>query len=120
MGVLDFITRGRLGRPRKAPERETRPFPTLLQLGGYLAKQRFLYKPTPRNLRYFSHTPHARRAINAIKNPIAMLDWEIVPLEGLDLNSELDKQIEVATMCSSIRTTMTRLRRSANRRWRIT
>jgi hypothetical protein len=45
-------------------------------------------KPTPRNLRYFSRTPYARRAINAIKNPIAMLGWEIVPVDGgVDLNS---------------------------------
>lgn len=99
MGVLDYFKRGRLGRPRKAPERETSAFPSLMQLGGYLTKRKFLYKPTPRNLRYFSHTPHARRAINAIKNPIAMLDWEIAPLEDIELNSELEKQIEIATLC---------------------
>jgi hypothetical protein len=49
------------------PERETRPFPTLIQLGMRNNKWRYLYKPTPRNLRYFSHAPFARRAINAIK-----------------------------------------------------
>src|SRR5213076_2596161 len=41
----------------------------------------------------------ARRAINAIKSPIAMLDWEIVPLPGIELNSELSRQIEIATTC---------------------
>ena len=81
------------------PERETRPFPTLMQLGMRNNKWRYLYKPTPRNLRYFSHSPFARRAINAIKNPIKMLDWEITPLDGIDLNPELEKQIEVATTC---------------------
>jgi hypothetical protein len=53
----------------------------------------------PRNLRYFSHAPFARRAVNAIKNPIKMLDWEITPLDGIDLNSALEKQIEIATTC---------------------
>jgi hypothetical protein len=96
---MDFFRGARRGRPPKAPERETRPYPSLLQLGGYLNKKKFLYKPTPRNLRYFSHTPHARRAINSIKNPISMLDWEIVPAENVDMNSELEKQIEVATNC---------------------
>lgn len=100
MGVLDFFKGKRTGRPPKAPERETRPYPTLMQWNTTQTKQgRFLYKPTPRNLRYFSRTPYARRAINAIKNPIAMLDWEILPIDGVDLNSELEKQIEVATNC---------------------
>jgi hypothetical protein len=57
-----------------------------MQLGIRNNKWRYLYKPTPRNLRYFSHAPFARRAINAIKNPIKMLDWEITPLDGIDLN----------------------------------
>jgi hypothetical protein len=96
MGIFSFLTSG---RRKKEPHRDTRPYPSLLQFGGFLTKRRFLYKPTPRNLRYFSHTPHARRAINAIKNPIAMLDWEIATLEDVDLNSELERQIEVATNC---------------------
>jgi hypothetical protein len=100
MGLLDFWKGERRGRKRKAPERETRPFPTLMQWGTTQSKRaRYLYKPTPRNLRYFSHTPYARRAINAIKNPISMLDWEIAPLEGIDLNPELERQIEVVTNC---------------------
>jgi hypothetical protein len=102
MGFLESLfglKPGRRGRPRKIPERETRPFPTLMQLGMRNNKWRYLYKPTPRNLRYFSHSPFARRAINAIKNPIKMLDWEITPLDDVELNSELEKQIEVATTC---------------------
>jgi hypothetical protein len=100
MGLLDFWKGARRGRPPKSPERETRPFPSLMQWGTTQSKRaRYLYKPTPRNLRYFSRTPYARRAINAIKNPIAMLDWEVLPLDGIELNSELEKQTEVVTNC---------------------
>jgi hypothetical protein len=66
MGFLDLLFRGRQGgrkgRPPKMPERETRPFPTLMQLGMRNNKWRYLCKPRPRNLRYFSHSPFARRA----------------------------------------------------------
>jgi hypothetical protein len=72
-----------------------------MQLGMRNNKWRYLYKPTPRNLRYFSHSPFARRAINAIKNPIKMLDWEITPLDDIELNSELEKQIEIVKTCFS-------------------
>lgn len=99
MGLFDFAKRGKAGRRRKAPERETVAFPTLTQFWPRQTQQKFLYKPTPRNLRYFSHSPFARRAINAIKNPIAMLDWEIVPMKDIKLNSELARQIDVATTC---------------------
>jgi hypothetical protein len=98
MSVISWL-RARLGRKPKIPHRETRPFPQVLQIGQRGQKHKFLYKPTPRNLRYFSHNPFCRRAINAIKNPIAMLDWEIVPIDGVELNSELEKQIETATNC---------------------
>jgi hypothetical protein len=99
MGVLDYVKKLRPGRKFKEPARETKPFPSIFNLGTRNQSTRYLYKPTPRNIRYFSHTPYARRAINAIKNPIAMLEWEIAPREGVDLNSELERQIEVATYC---------------------
>lgn len=95
MGFFDFI---RAGRRRKMPERETIAFPQIQQIGRN-NKTRYLYKPTPRNLRYFAHSPYARRAVNAIKNPIAQLEWEIAPLDGVDMNSALEKQIETATFC---------------------
>jgi Phage portal protein len=99
MGLLDLFKTGRLGRRRKEPPRDTIPFPSLLQVGNNQSNRRIAYKPTPRNLRWFSLNPYARRAINSIKNPIAMLEWEIVPSNGVDLNSELDRQIEVASFC---------------------
>jgi hypothetical protein len=97
MGVRDFVKSLRLGRRRSEPKRDTVNFPLLQQLGQ--RGNKVAYKPTPRNLRYFSRTPMARRAINAIKSPIAMLEWEIAPLPGIDLNPELERQIEVATTC---------------------
>lgn len=86
-----------LGRGRKVaqPHRDTIPFPNIIQIGQQNPQARVLYKPTPRNIRYFSRTPYARRAINAIKNPISMLDWEIVPIKGVKWNSELRRQAEV-------------------------
>jgi hypothetical protein len=99
MGLFDFIKGNNVGRRRKMPERETIAFPTLSRIMPRTSNSRYLYKPTPRNLRYFSHQPFARRAINAIKNPISMLDWKVVPIDGVDLNSELERQIEVVTNC---------------------
>ena len=91
----------RRGRPTKEPERDTRAYPTVFQVGAGLrvGDKKALPKPTPRNLRYFARTPIARRAINAIKNPIALLDWEVAPLPGIELNPELERQIEVVTAC---------------------
>lgn len=65
-------------RRRYQPERESLAYPKLISLMG---QNRTLGtpKPTPTNLRYFSRTVYARRAINAIKNPITALQWEIVP-----------------------------------------
>jgi hypothetical protein len=62
-------------------------------------KKRPVFKPVARNLRYFSKTPYARRAINTIKNPIAGHEWEIRPKKGVALNAELTRQIELATYC---------------------
>lgn len=99
MGILDIFKRGRVGRKPAEPHRDTVPFPNLIQVGQQRVGQRILWKPIPKNLRYFARTPYARRAINAIKNPIAMMDWEIVPLKGIDWNPELERQAEIARRC---------------------
>ena len=102
MGLLDFIMgrrSPRLGRPPAEPHRDTFAFPNLVQIGRVNQINGLVYKPSPRNLRYFSRTPHARRAINAIKNPIKMLEWEIAPIRDLDWNSELERQAEIAYNC---------------------
>jgi hypothetical protein len=93
--------RFRRGRPTREPKRDTWVYPQLFQPGGgyRLGPRQSLPKPTPRNLRYFSRTPFARRAINAIKNPIVEMEWEIVPKPGVNLNSEVRRQIETVTEC---------------------
>ncbi|HEX7854455.1 MAG TPA: phage portal protein [Sphingobium sp.] len=94
-----FFKRLGLGRRRKEPPRHTQQTPAFLQIGQQRPGQKMVWKATPRNLRYFSRTPYARRAINAIKNPIAMLDWKIVPIDGVKESPELARQAEVATYC---------------------
>ena len=41
-------------------------------------------KNSPYNLRRFSRTPVARRAINLIKNAVIQQPWEIVAIDGVD------------------------------------
>lgn len=106
MALLDVLKwrPRRLGRPAHEPKRESLAWPNLSLLGQQptTLANRVVYKPTPRNLRYFSNTPIARRAINAIRNPLAQLDWEIAPTDGVDTNSEIKRQIEIATNCLSL------------------
>jgi hypothetical protein len=103
MGKLtNFMKRFRWpGRPSRQPVRDTRAFPQIFQLGAgiRLSDRRSLPKATPRNLRYFAKTPIARRAINAVKNPIAMLEWEVEPLPGIERNPEIERQIELVKCC---------------------
>ncbi len=63
------------------------------------ARNRVAYKPTPRNLRYFASTPYARRAINAYKNTICQLDWEIVVAPGFKPSDDLSRQMEIVKTC---------------------
>jgi len=100
MAFLERLGRALRRRPRGSePARETASFPRFVQLGQLRAPDRLAYKPTPLNLRYFSRTPYARRAINAIKNPIAQLAWEVIPRRGAAASEELLRQIAVATHC---------------------
>lgn len=94
----------KVGRPTKEATRETIAWPNLSLLGQNPSTQaqRVVYKATPRNLRYFSNTPIPRRAINAIRNPLAQLEWEVVPNVGVAMNSEIKRQIEVVTTCLSL------------------
>jgi hypothetical protein len=99
LALTDFFKRMRVGRRRNEPQRDTLPFPNWLLNPTTRNDRRPAFKPTPRNLRYFARTPYARAAINAIKNPIAMLEWEVGPIRGVDLTPELERQIEVAKRC---------------------
>ena len=100
-GPLQYLNRVlRRGRRPSQPVRETMSYPQMAQLGSPRDdKKRPAFKPVASNLRYFSRTPYARRAINAIKNPIAGHEWEIVPKKGVKTNAEIARQIEVATYC---------------------
>jgi len=92
--------RFRIGRPRHEPKRESLPWPNLNVLGqASPAGNRIVYKPTPKNLRYFSRTPIAHRAINAIKRPISMLAWDVVPIEDVAENSEIKRQCALVKEC---------------------
>jgi len=75
-------------------KRQTHIYPRLLSMFG---KTRALPKHTPIRLRSLSRTVYARRAINAIKDPIKQMEWDIRPKKGVKMNSELQRQIEVVT-----------------------
>ena len=100
MTIADTLRKAlRIGRRPSEPHRDSSPYPAILQLGQTRPGQKTIIKPTTRNLRHFSKTPYARRAINAIKNPVKMLEWEITPLPGIKETPELLRQIEVASYC---------------------
>lgn len=88
------------GRLRKAPQRETMAYARLMNLGGIrFQKDRPLVKATPANLRAFSRTVYARRAINRVKNTISALKWEIGPLKDVAESAELRRQVEMSRNC---------------------
>jgi HK97 family phage portal protein len=90
----------RLGRPRKEPKRDSALYPRLLNIGSQRRwGEKSVLKATPSNLRHFAKTVYARRAINAIKQPIATLPWEIVVKGDTKLNAELRRQIELVKAC---------------------
>lgn len=89
------------GRRKHEPHRDSVAYARLMNLGGSQLDKRPLIKPTPANLRMFGKTVFARRAIQHIKDPIANLKWEVAPKAGISLNSELKRQIEIATSCLS-------------------
>jgi len=61
-------------------KRRTTALPSIFNTYGPRAD--VMPKATPVNLRRFAETPVARRAINAIKDPIAGMRWRIQPKQG--------------------------------------
>jgi phage portal protein BeeE len=57
------------------------------------AAQHPLPKPTPANLRHFSETPVARKAINTIKDRIATMRWRIQRKDGSAAQQATDDRI---------------------------
>lgn len=88
------------GRTRKSPARETMAYAKLMSIGGQRYSQdRPMVKPVPANLRRFSKTVYARRAINYVKNSVASLKWEVAPKSKVKDSAEIRRQCETATMC---------------------
>lgn len=56
-----------------------------------------LPKPTPVNLRWFSETPVARKAINTIKDQIAGMRWRIQHKQGSPAEADADGRIAILT-----------------------
>lgn len=83
---------------RYGPKRETLAYPKLQALLGN-NRSMGSAKPTPANLRYFSRTVYARRAINAIKSPICALSWEVVPDVPGTAPKALRAQAETLARC---------------------
>lgn len=100
MGLLKRFGGLFAGRKRQEPHRETEVYPRLQQLGLSWHRKAQM-KASPPNIRYFTRSPYVRRAINCIREPITALEWEIVPLKGVKLNNELERQIQIATDCFS-------------------
>ena len=65
--------------------RRTSALPSIFNSYGPLTEA--MPKPTPYNLRRFSETPIARRAINCIKDRIAGMRWRIQPRQGYALEA---------------------------------
>ena len=66
-----------------AKQRRTSALPSIFNSYGPLSEA--MPKPTPYNLRRFSETPIARRAINCIKDRIAGMRWRVQPRQGYSL-----------------------------------
>jgi hypothetical protein len=65
--------------------RRTAMLPSIFNSYGSVTEA--MPKPTPYNLRRFSETPIARRAINCIKDRIAGMRWRIQPRQGYALDA---------------------------------
>src|SRR5579863_3830256 len=74
-----------LADTRLAKRRRTTALPSIFNSYGQLMES--MPKPTPYNLRRFSETPIARRAINCIKDRIAGMRWRIQPRQGYSLEA---------------------------------
>jgi len=76
-------------------KRRTVPLPSILNTYGPRADA--MPKPTPMNLRRFSETPVARRAINTIKDRIAGMRWRVQPKPGAPALPDADERSQVLT-----------------------
>jgi phage portal protein BeeE len=76
-------------------KRRTVPLPSILNTYGPRAEA--MPKPTPMNLRRFSETPVARRAINTIKDRIAGMRWRVQAKPAMQGLPESEARIGILT-----------------------
>ena len=76
-------------------KRRTVPLPSILNTYGPRADS--MPKPTPMNLRRFSETPVARRAINTIKDRIAGMRWRVQPKPAVPALPDADARAQILT-----------------------
>ena len=79
----------------KQGKRRTVPLPSILNSYGPRADS--MPKPTPMNLRRFSETPVARRAINTIKDRIAGMRWRVQAKPTAQELPDADARIRILT-----------------------
>src|SRR5690349_18564929 len=77
----------------KPEQRRTVALPSILNTYGPRAD--VMPKPTVSNLRRFSETPVARKAINTIKDRIAGMRWRIQPRNGRALDQLPDGALRI-------------------------
>lgn len=78
-----------------AGKRRTAPLPSILNTYGTRAQT--MPRPTPMNLRRFSETPVARRAINTIKDHIAGMRWRVQPKPGAPEAADAQARVQLLT-----------------------
>ncbi len=77
-------------------KRRTAPLPSILNTYG--PRPEAYLKPSPANLRRFSETPVARKAINTIKDSIAGMRWRIQPRPGQDAGfPDIESRVRILT-----------------------
>jgi len=86
---------GKMPAGKSEGKRRTLPLPSILNTYGPPANA--MPKPTPMNLRRFSETPVARRAINTIKDRIAGMRWRVHPKPGALEMPDSDARIHILT-----------------------
>jgi hypothetical protein len=74
-------------------KRRTVPLPSILNTYGPRAQS--MPRPTPMNLRRFSETPVARRAINTIKDHIAGMRWRVQSKPGAPESPDAESRIRI-------------------------
>ena len=80
-------------------KRRTSSLPSIFNSYGPLVEA--MPKATPYNLRRFSETPIARRAINCIKDRIAGMRWRVQPRAGYSLDTIPDGAARVRILTSN-------------------